>query len=292
MALGKNAETRQKKIYKKLRNHYRLVILNIDTFEERFSMLLSPLNVIIVSALSLTIVAGAVFILLTWTPLRMYLPGYADAITTRKLAQAAALSADSLEVSLAQKEQYLENIRAILEGRPLDQHSGPEMDTVLPLQEVNYQRSHEDSLLRAEMEREELLNLAPDFNRGDGSAFLFFPPLKGTVTQTFDHEKQHFGIDVVTGKNESIKSIDEGTVILAAYTAETGYVIQVQHRNNFISIYKHNSVLLKSTGDPVRAGEAIAVVGETGEFSTGPHLHFELWRDGVALDPLAYVAFE
>ena len=108
----------------------------------------------------------------------------------------------------------------------------------------------------------------------------------------FNAQRSHYGVDIAAPKDASIKAIDDGTVVLAAYTAETGYIIQVQHDNDLVSIYKHNSSLLKQEGDKVRAGEAVAIIGETGEYSTGPHLHFEMWRNGVPLNPEIFFSFE
>jgi murein DD-endopeptidase MepM/ murein hydrolase activator NlpD len=123
------------------------------------------------------------------------------------------------------------------------------------------------------------------------SGFLFFPPLKGTVTSRFDAPRKHFGIDIVSNANESIKATLDGTVLLSNFTSETGYVIALQHGNNLVSFYKHNSALLKKAGDFVKAGEVIAIIGSSGELSSGPHLHFELWYNGTPLDPLKYIAF-
>lgn len=275
-----------------MKNHYKLVILNIDTFEERFAMLLTPLNVIVSLGIMLVVMITIIFALLAWTPLRYYLPGYAEEIKVKRMAISAALKADSMEVALRQRAQYIDNIEAVIEGRLPMSNIDSNSDLSLNPKQVNYKRSLEDSLLRIEIEKEDLVNLSPEFTRGTKSNFLLFPPIKGTVTSRFDVQREHYGIDIAAPKDESIKAIDEGTVIVAAYTAETGYLIQVQHDNDLISVYKHNSVLLKKQGEKVRAGEAIAIIGETGEYSSGPHLHFELWNKGVALNPESYFSFE
>jgi murein DD-endopeptidase MepM/ murein hydrolase activator NlpD len=130
-------------------------------------------------------------------------------------------------------------------------------------------------------------------DRSDATANLyFFTPLKGSITNSFEPTSRHYGIDIVAPKNEAIKATLDGTVIFAEWTVKTGYVIQLQHANNLTSIYKHNSVLLKEVGDAILAGEAIAIVGNSGKLTSGPHLHFELWRDGVALDPEKYINFK
>ncbi|MEM9023193.1 MAG: M23 family metallopeptidase, partial [Bacteroidota bacterium] len=159
---------------------------------------------------------------------------------------------------------------------------------------IQLRRSVEDSLLRDEIESLERFNLYETSGEGSSSdvnSFFFFTPLKGIVSAPFDARKGHHGVDVVAGENEAIKATLDGTVILATWTSETGHVIQVQHANNLVSIYKHNSVLLKKTNDKVKAGEAIAIIGESGENSTGPHLHFELWFNGQPIDPADYMVF-
>lgn len=282
----------KEKLYRRLKNHYKLVILNIDTFEERFAMLLTPLNVIVSVGIMLIVMITIIFALLAWTPLRYYLPGYAEEIKVKRMALSAALKADSMEVALRQREQYIQNFQALMDGRVPDDNTEAGGDPMAEPQEVNYTRSLEDSLLRMEIEREELVNLSPEFKREGSANYLLFPPVKGSVTSKFDAQREHFGIDIAAPKDASIKAIDEGTVIVASYTAETGYIIQMQHDNDLISVYKHNSVLLKKQGDKVRAGEAIAIIGETGEYSSGPHLHFELWSKGVALNPESYFSFD
>lgn len=280
------------KLYRRLRNHYKLVILNIDTFEERFTLLLTPLNVIVLTGISLLLVTGISFALLGWTPLRYYLPDYAEEVRVKKLAVSAALKADSMEIALAQRDAYIHNIRMLIEGR-VDTATG---DTIMlektdPL-EINYTHSPEDSLLRKEIEREDLVNLNPNFSRDVETSYMLFPPIKGTIMDRFDAQRMHFGVDIAAPKDASIKAIDDGTVIIAAYTAETGYIIQIQHDNDLISVYKHNSSLLKKEGEKVRSGEAVAIIGETGEYSSGPHLHFEMWRNGIALNPETFFTFD
>ncbi|GAB5538306.1 MAG: M23 family metallopeptidase [Salibacteraceae bacterium] len=288
----KGDNTEKKKLYKRLKNHYKLVILNIDTFEERFSLLLTPMNVLILSALSLILLITVTFLLLGFTPLRYYLPDYADEVLVRKIAVEAAFKADSMEIALAQRDAFINNFNNVLEGKIYAEDPDSLSQVMVDPQKVKFTRSPEDSMLRVELEKEDLVNLNPKFNKSQDSKFLLFPPLNGTLTDRFNAQKEHFGVDITAPKDATIKAIDDGTVIIAAYTAETGHIIQVQHDNDLISVYKHNSVLLKKQGAKVRAGEAIAIIGETGEFSTGPHLHFELWRNGVPLNPESFFSFQ
>ena len=282
----------KKQLIRRLRNHYKMAILNIDTFEERFSLLLTPLNVLIIGGIGLVAIISITFLLLGYTPLRFYLPNYAEEIRVKKLAVEATFKADSMEVLLAQQNAFIQNFQGVVDGTVGSEMPDATIDPPIDPKKVEFTRSEEDSILRAEIEKEDLVNLNPQFNRDNESSYLLFPPIKGTITDKLNAQKQHYGIDIAAPKDAPIKAIDDGTIIIAAYTAETGYILQIQHDNDLISVYKHNSVLLKKQGEKVRAGEAIAIIGETGEFSSGPHLHFEMWRNGVALNPESFFSFE
>ena len=291
--MAKKRDTQEKKkLIKRLRNHYKLVVLNIDTFEERLSLLLTPLNVLIVGGIGLIAVISILFLLLGYTPLRFYLPNYAEEIRVKKLAVEATFKADSMEILMAQQNAFIQNFQGVVDGTVGSEMPDTSIDSPVDPKRVEFTRSEEDSLLRAEIEKEDLVNLHPQFNRDNESSYLLFPPIKGTITDKLNAQKQHFGVDIAAPKDAPIKAIDDGTIIIAAYTAETGYILQIQHDNDLISVYKHNSVLLKKQGEKVRAGEAIAIIGETGEYSSGPHLHFEMWRNGIALNPESFFSFE
>lgn len=290
-------EKKKRKILKKLKNKYRLVILNDASFEEKFSYRLSPLNIFTLFLSITLLIILIVTAVIAFTPLRESIPGYTD-VTLRKDLTYMVLKADSLENELRQNQEYLNNINAILRGenpgnREEDSLSEQELNNSKVNPEKTIEKSSEDSLLRAYVEREDSYSLELDKERRLSAVdrLFFFNPLEGTVTQKFDPEEEHYGIDIVAPKDEAVKAILRGTVIFAEWTMETGYVIQIQHENNLSSLYKHNSVLLKKVGDEVKPGEAIAIVGNTGELSSGPHLHFELWQGGVALDPSNYINF-
>lgn len=287
-------EQKKKKLYKKLRNKYRLVILNDATFEERFSFRLSPLNVFTYfGSISLFLIIGVILII-AFTPLREYIPGYTD-VELRQNVMQLLFKTDSLENQLAVKDKYLERLRLIMQGNPPDTvYNEDENKPVEDYSLVDIQKSAEDSLLRAYVESEDASNLTLLNNYRNGSdisSFVFFTPIAGTITNEFNMNQSHFGVDIVARENESVKATLEGTVIFSEWTAETGYVIHIQHPNNLISIYKHNSVLLKKSGDFVKDGEVIAIIGNSGELTTGPHLHFELWYNGNPLNPEDYLLF-
>ena len=288
------AEKKNKKWFRKLKSRYRLVVMNDETYEEKASFNLRPLNVFVTLGLSIILLVILTTFLIAFTALREYIPGYADLKTQRRVFN-LVLRTDSMEKELAARDIYIANIRNVINGT-----AGTDQDNPLAGDPAKYdtihklRKSQEDSLLRAEIESRDQYSLSVGDN---GSlvnsirSFLFFPPLKGTVTNRFDPVTRHYGVDIVSKPDEVIKATLDGTVLLANFTSETGWVIGIQHSNNLFSWYKHNSALLKKVGDFVKAGEVIAVIGNSGELSSGPHLHFELWFNGSAVDPQKYVSF-
>jgi len=291
-------EKRKRKILKKLKNKYRLVILNDASFEEKFSYRLSPLNIVTLVLTFAVFLMGSVAVIIIFTPLREYIPGYTD-VSLREDLTNMVLRSDSLEHKLQQNNLYLANLQAILRGEDPHTEDLLAQDSSLidsfAVDEAGNPaiKAKEDSLLRDYVEREDSYSLKATSvsSSSSESRLYYFTPLKGTVTNTFNQAEAHFGVDIVAPKNEAIKAALDGTVIFADWTVETGYVIQLQHKNNITSIYKHNSVLLKEVGQRVKAGEAIAIIGNTGKLSSGPHLHFELWKEGKAIDPMQFINF-
>lgn len=277
--------------WERWRYKYRFVVLNSDTFEERLSFKLSRLNVFVLSGFALIFLIGGTSLLIAFTPLREYIPGYTSTNMRRQVASINHLS-DSLVVALNHKEQYLQNIRNIIGGRLPEENPTSIVEENDALS-ISFERNAEDSLLRERVELEEQFSLfssATSQQQGVQN-LLFFNPIKGVVTQPFNAQEKHYGVDVVAQENEAIKAALDGTVAFASWTSETGYVIALLHDDNLFSIYKHNSVLLKKEGAKVSAGEAIAIIGNSGELSSGPHLHFELWHNNKAVDPQQYIVF-
>lgn len=279
----------------RLRDRYRLVILNDSSFEEKFVLKLKPLSLFIGVLATIILLIVFVISIIAFTPLREYIPGYSDVITRRALIN-LAVKTDSLEYELDLKTQYIENINNVISGNIRVDSMQNRSDTTKNYKAliINTRPSKKDSILRSEVEQKERFSLAQSdgksINNGV-SSFFFFTPLKGTVSTSFKISDEHFGVDVVAKENEAIKVTLDGTVIMAAWTIETGYNIQVQHSNNLVSAYKHCSVLMKKTGAFVKAGEVIGIVGNSGEQTTGPHLHFELWYNGHPIDPQDYMVF-
>jgi len=282
--------------YYKLRNKYRLVISNEETYEEEFSFRISRLNAFVTIGTVAIILIVLTTFLIAFTPLREYIPGYTD-VTLRKRVIDLQRLTDSLESDFRQKSIYIQNIRNIIDGKEITDDTTDLAVGSENYKNVQYTRSVEDSLLRQSYDNETSYDLY--YNEAEelsASAYQrrsynFFNPLKGIITNEFNIARQHFGIDIVSKQNEAVKATLDGTVIFSGWTVETGYIISIQHKGKFISFYKHNSVLLKQQGNIVKAGEPIAIVGESGELSTGPHLHFELWYNGTPVNPRDYIAF-
>jgi len=288
---------KKRSFIQRLKNKYRLVIMNDDTLEEKFSFKLSRLNVFVASGTGIILLIIITTYIIAFTPLREYIPGYGSNESNRKIRE-LLLKADSLEENLKNKDLYLYNIKNVIEGKEIVDALPEKHDTAQTNHgNVNIIKSKEDSLLRVEMEQQDKYKIAVSDNSKGAtvssiSNFFFFTPLKGIITNNFDPTNEHYGIDIVAAKNEAIKSTLDGIVIFAGWTLKTGYTMVIQHQDNLISVYKHNSALLKKEKDHVEAGEVIAIIGETGELSTGPHLHFELWYDGAPVNPRDYMVFQ
>jgi murein DD-endopeptidase MepM/ murein hydrolase activator NlpD len=270
------------------------MLIDERTFAERFSIKLNRLNVLLLAIAAFTLHGLFVTAVIVFTPLKKYIPGYSDQ-ATKINAYRSTVKADSLEAELIYRDLYIDNLRNVLRGElPADSATLFAPVPVKP-DSLDMAPGRMDSLLRARTEKEEAYDLAEGpvpGERRELAGVFFFPPLRGIVTTTFDRSEGHYGIDVVTKADAAVKSCLDGTVTLASWTTDAGHVIQVQHRYNLVSLYKHNSTLLRKVGDRVKAGEAIAIVGNSGELTTGPHLHFELWLNGEPVDPQAYMVFQ
>lgn len=287
--------SKRKKLIDKLREKYKLVILNDDTFEEKASFNASLWYLIIGAATFAILLIILTITAIRFTPLREYL-SVTDATSKKEIIDAYS-KVDSLEMLADANKIYLNNLKNIINGKvpetgktkPVDDKSKA-TDSI----KLNQKISKEERELRKLIESEGKFDLNASDNRTEKSgiaSYSFFSPLRGKITDEFDSKIQHYGIDITSRQNESIKATLDGTIFFSNFTSETGYVIAIQHSNNLVSIYKHCSVLLKKVGSFVRAGEVIAIVGNSGEFTTGPHLHFELWFNGTAVNPKNYMTF-
>jgi murein DD-endopeptidase MepM/ murein hydrolase activator NlpD len=276
----------------KLKHKYRLVFFNDNTFEEVWHLRLSLFNVLSVVGTISGFLIALVICLMAFTPLRELIPGYPDESMRRSIYY-NKLRLDSLEYKLHLNDQYFANLNTLISGGDPIKY-----DTVQKpgrsYKNIKFTKSVQDSLLRQHIEEEEQFNFSvAKSNKTESSIseMHFFPPVKGIVTNTYNAKENHFGIDIVGAPDEVVKATLDGTIILSTWTLETGYIIQIQHQNNIVSVYKHNANLLKKSGNRVQAGDAIAILGNSGELTTGPHLHFELWYNGQPINPQDFIIF-
>ncbi len=276
------------------RDKYRFSVSNDTTFEEVWRVRITKYNAFLLITAIVLFIITATTCLIAFTNLREFIPGYPD-VTMRRNILMSAIRLDSLDRELALRDKYFANLNAIISGNePVDLYSV--QDTSGDYKSINFRNSPEDSALRAKVETEEKFNLTLGPTSTESVTSLaglhFFPPVKGIISARYDLRTKHYGTDIVTKPKSTVSAVLDGTVILTGWTMETGFVIQIQHPNNIVSVYKHNASLLKETGDLVRAGEPVSIIGDSGElYTSGPHLHFELWYKGTPLDPEKHIIF-
>ena len=277
----------------KLKHKYRLILMNDSSLEEQVSFRFSALDVITVLTIGCVLLFVFFLLLVGYTPLNEFVPGKASSSLHKELI-AITLKTDSLEKKLLVNELYLKNITAIVSGEdPINISTENTLVLSASETELSFKKSKEDSLLRLAVEAEDKISISPTDKKDnlDMESMLFFSPIKGVVTNGFDRKKNHFGTDIVAKQDEPIKCVFDGVVVISHWTSETGNVIGVQHANGMFSLYKHNSILFKRAGEYVKSGEVIAIIGNSGELSSGPHLHFELWHKGTPVNPENYISF-
>jgi murein DD-endopeptidase MepM/ murein hydrolase activator NlpD len=282
----------KKSFIEKFKHKYRLSIYRDETYEEVLNLKLSKLNVFTLVGIITIVFLTIVISVIAYTPVREFIPGYPNENTVANIHKNEFLL-DSLEIELNKRDRYFDNLKKILSGEDPNNYDNYS-DTGVRYENIEFSRSSDDSLLRQMIEQEDQFNLSYSTARKSVSSISsihFFPPIKGLVTNTFNTANNHYGIDIVAAPNEVVKAILEGTVTMSSWTLETGWVIQIQHDNNLLSVYKHNAELLKRQGDFVKAGDPIAIIGNSGELTTGPHLHFELWHNMAPVNPLDYIVF-
>lgn len=280
------------KLRQKLLNKYRFVVLNEDTFEERLSYKLSRLNIFILISLFGAILIGSTVVIIAFTPIKEYLPGY-DSIEIKRQSARNITMMDSLGRALYEQQQFLSSITKVLTGdleiESLDKETFVGINRN-EISDLELQPNIQDSLLRAAVAQEDKFNILE--SASSVVSFVLFPPVTGVISQPYDVSQKHFAVDVAVSQKAPIKAVADGTVIFAEWTLETGYVVILEHQNTLLSVYKHNATINVSQGDLVKSGEVIATAGNTGEFSTGPHLHFELWSNGYPVNPVEFIDFE
>ena len=283
---------KEKKFRKKLLHKYRLVVLNEDTFEERFAIKLTRLNVfVIVTIGSIMLVVGTIF-LIAFTSLREYIPGYSST-ALKKQATVLNYKTDSLQSVIDLNDQYYTSIKKVLTGdvKTVEFNRDSIINAAkIDASQISLTPTKEDSLLRDLVDKEDKYNVFESATTA--SNFVLFPPVNGQISEGYDIKEKHYAVDIVVKKDTPVKATADGTVIFAEWTAQTGYVIIIEHSYELISVYKHNASITKDQGDLVKSGEVIAMAGNSGELSTGPHLHFELWNRGYPVNPTNFIDFD
>ena len=284
-------EKKNKRLWiQNLLNRYRMVVINETTFEEKFFIRISQFNIIVLVLLFVTLTVIGSFFLVAYTPLKEFIPGYTS-LTIRKEAIRNSFLLDSLTLEFEKQDRFISSIKSALTGE-INWEENSLLDDQSQSPEVlnsDNAMSEADSLLRLEVIQEDKYNVIP--NDLSKVKYLLYPPAVGPISQKYDADKRHFAVDIALKENAPIMAVAHGTVIFSEWTAETGHVIIVKHDYGLLSVYKHNSSLEKYQGDLVRAGEVIAKAGDTGELSTGWHLHFELWINGFSADPTDFIDF-
>ena len=279
----------KKPFSQRLLNKYRLVVLNEATYEERLSYKLSRLNIFLFFSLIAILIIISTICLIAFTSVKEYIPGY-DSTVLRTNAVKNIETLDSLTLVIEKNQDFINSIGSVILGETTKSEAQKEIKVRIDISDIEFKVNQEDSLLRKIVEKEDRFNVLESAT--SKVKYVLISPIFGQVTSRFDYGFKHFGTDIAVPINSPVKSIAKGTVVLAEWTVQTGYVIVIEHAYGLTSVYKHNDSGLISQGDLVESGQVIALSGNTGELTTGPHLHFELWREGIPVNPENYVSFE
>ena len=283
----KNKETKKQPDRK-----YLFAVLDDDTHDFRFVIRGTKHAAVFAVVGCIALICIITFCLVAFTPIKRILPGYPSYSTQREAVENAAM-VDSLETRMRIMTLQLTNISRIIAGeKPFPLDSLLAKSRVGKAEASTEDAGHDaDSILREKIDSIEKYSLRPSGSEPQLEGMLFFPPVKGVVTESYSPAKGHPFVDIAVQNNSAVCSVLDGTVIAAYWSDDTGYCIHIQHSNDLVSIYKHNTRLVKKVGDRVSAGTTISLAGDAGSISTGPHLHFELWHNGEPIDPSLYINF-
>jgi len=286
----KSKQGDKKSFISKLLTKYRLVLLNDSTYEEKTSFKISRLNVFSALFALMFIIVLITSGILFFTPIREYIPGYSST-SLQKQANLLSYKTDSLRQIVFLNDQYINSLKKVLTGDLETIEYKPDSVVYKDAMDIQIiEKSKEDSILRQLVDNEDKYNLA-NINK-DKDFYLLTSPISGAVSQNYSIADDHLAIDISVDIGTPVKAVSNGRVILSEWTTQTGYVLIIDHGNDLISAYKHNSKLLKSQGEIVKQGEIIALSGNSGVLTSGPHLHFELWSEGFSIDPNTLINFE
>jgi len=283
---------KKKSLKKRLFHKHTVVLRDDDTLKERFSLRLNLMNVfVLVSVFSIVMFTLTVYVI-AFTSLREYIPGYSPVGLNSKVME-LTVKTDSLEQVLQYNQAYIESVKKVLLGEINPQKIDKDSIIHTELNKIESQKflpSKADSILRNQVANEDKYNL---FEKAEQKVnTVLFAPVKGTITDGFKESEKHFAVDIALPIGTPIKSIAKGTIIFADWTPTNGNVVIISHPEEIMSVYKHCESISKTQGDIVRMGEVIATSGNTGTQTTGAHLHFELWKNGVPIDPTYFIEFE
>jgi len=281
----------RKKIFQMLKDHYRLIIYNDSTIQTVWSIKLTPIKVLTLGSLGAILLILLTTTIIAYTPLRENIPGYPSAKVRQQIIHNYVV-VDSLENEIKIRDSYFDKIKTLFQGETPPEESAS-TDPELKVTEATFDKFNADSVFKDKLlDEKSNLSIQQNKKRLPSIANIhFFTPLRGMITNKFNPKADHLAVDIVGKQNARISNVLDGTVIFSGWTMDTGYSIFIQHESNIISAYKHNAELLKEVGNKVKAGDVIAIMGNSGELTTGPHLHFELWHNGTALDPETYIDF-
>ncbi|MFT6871446.1 MAG: murein DD-endopeptidase MepM/ murein hydrolase activator NlpD [Roseivirga sp.] len=273
-----------------LNTRHIFIVQNEEDFSEKATYKFTYAKIAFFSFLAFLAVLTIGIYLVNTVLAQWFDPRYAEQETRKDLVQ-MSISLDSLNQELENRDQFITSFKKIMQGDVVS-NEVPETEATQPRQTNNRKQLEEtDSVFKAEFEKGGDFLLTGEIENDELRQLYFFSPITGYISEAFNGQTKHYGIDIVAKKDEPVKSIADGTVILASWTQSEGNVIAVQHRENLISIYKHNATLTKEVGDFITAGEIVAIIGNTGELTSGPHLHFELWYNGSAVNPEEFISF-
>lgn len=275
----------------KMRFKYRVSILNENTLEESWHVRLSRVSVFMFGSTFTLLTFIVLTILIFTTPIRYYLPGYGDVGNRSKIMQESML-ADSLVQQTELRAGYEGILKGIISG-DINADTIASLDSIAMKERAHVllEKSKKEKEYCEKFEENEKFNLASIDTKPNQDMYVFFRPTRGVISSTFNLPERKYGISIITSPNESVVSVLAGTVIYAAFTFDFGWVIQVQHENNYFSIYKNNTRLLKEVGDRVKAGESIAITGDESGKKAGAQFYFELWKQGKAVNPEDVIIF-
>ncbi len=282
-------KVKKNKIVEKLTNHYRLLIINEDTYEEKFNVRLNRLNVYLwVSITALLLIIGTT-LLIAFTPLRTYIPGYTVPGLKKNVVK-LKIKTDSLEQKLKINNYFLNQLQRVFRNEITAEEFEKEYkQRIINPDTLKLNPGKVDSLLRKEVEQREKFSTAQSKK---ATGLNLINPVQGKITNSYDAEKKHFAVDIALKSKTPVKAIADGRILFSDWTRSGGNTIILKSADNLISIYKHNNKLLRKEGDLVKQGEVIALSGNTGEKTSGPHLHFELWINGYPVNPADYFNFK